>query len=465
MCATCRDAGLMATQGASSEIDPGDPFQAAKEIGLTIRQADVDWFERRTLQAREAVTETLWCEAGGHEWTLRRMPGKRPRSCPDHADSVQAPRDWAGDLANCFLIDGAWAVRLYVDAPLLRGATWRIPGPVAKGIGVEDARSLAPRSGPTIALIVRRRGTGFAGESLAESLIRANVAEGDFVFVRLSARNYELVGRRRREVLMGDGLGRLLWGCGIDPSDRDARSRPWDSVARAIGGTEPTRENVRQRLVERGNFDLVTALEEARVIRSVVDEDPAWPEGWFFTTPLASDPSQFALDNGNGRIRVAIGVSDGPSNGSALVDPTGISWKELSSVELLRLPPPEMHEQWIRWKRAEHHAVRSSLTGSTWQLEFDGSAWTLDQGETFVDLADALGSVPTNLDRQPIPPATSAQAACPRSGFAYGRLIKRALSQGLRRIESAADVGLRATFESGEYVDAPTLADLLGDPR
>jgi hypothetical protein len=55
----------------------GDPAAGNDDAAPAPRQ-------RRT--SRPAAGEqTLWCEAGGHNWTRPAQPGRKPKSCPKHA--------------------------------------------------------------------------------------------------------------------------------------------------------------------------------------------------------------------------------------------------------------------------------------------------------------------------------------------------------------------------------------------
>ena len=433
-------------------------------MGLAITPADIDWLERRAARRREKVEETLWCEAGGHEWLLPRGPGRRPRSCPLHSetDGAARPGEWPGALPDCFLIDGRWAVRLFVDAPLLRGATWRVPAAVADGLAIETERSLGPeRESLGQSLVLRGRARGLVADGLSTALQALDVMEGDFVFVRLQATSYDMIARRRREVVATDSLGKLLWGCGIEPN-QDARAQPWLAIVRAIGGGEANREALRQRLIARNNFELVAALDETRRVRAATETDqPEWPPGWEFTARLDDDESRFALTSSSGTVlRVALGVLDADADG-LITDATGVAWRELGLGETQDEEEHTPNERWIRWKRVEHHAVRAALAGESWTLTHSDGAWQLEGGGAYTDLADAFAAAAPSADATPQPPAIPLHATSPRSGFAYDRLVRRAIDRGLRTIEADPGVGLVAAFAGGERTEGYTLADLL----
>jgi len=448
-------------------IQPGEPFAAAREIGLSIAASDLEWLERRAAHRREAPDETLWCEAGSHEWVLPRIPGRRPRSCPLHSNADNSgPRiSWPGAQPDCFLIEGRWAVRIFVDAPLLRGATWRVPTTVADGLGIEAEKSLRPERNLNGSLVVRLRGNGCTGGGISDALQGLGVIEGDFVFVRLSPTSYDVIARRRREIASTDALGRLLWGCGIDPNEQDARSQPWLAVARAIGGGEADRDALRQRLAARHNFELVTALDETRGVKTAIESTQTdWPPGWEFTAALDENESRYALRNTNGMIRVAVASTDGDRDRNGLVvDRTGLAWREIASSRDAASDDAEhrSNERWVRWKRAEHNAVRAALAGVDWRLTRLDGTWYATTEDAYVDLAAALEAVPAPSAGRPRPPTTATRATSPRSGFAYDRLVRRAIDSGLNAIAANSTSGFVAVFDNGERTEAPTLADLL----
>jgi hypothetical protein len=466
ICEACRED--LPFGRSSTQIAAGDPFTAAREIGLSITDTDVAWLERRTWRPRETVEETLWCEAGAHEWVFPRIPGARPRSCPIHSkgEHPHTQKAWPGDVADCFLIDGRWATRLFVDAPLIRGATWRIPTPIANGLGIDDERSLRPGR-PILEepLLLKPPRRGNAGGSIATALRAVEAIEGDFVFVTLSPRTYDVVARRRRELVATDAIGRLLWGCGISPTDQDARSRPWHAVARAIGGPPPSRDALRERLLSRGNLDLVTALDDVRMTKTLEPTEGPWPPGWEFTAQLDPDETRFGLRNGDRELRIAVGLAEsfGETEG-LIVDLTGICWAEVDPDEGDPFELDQPNAGWIRWKRAEHHAVRASLAGASWRLLPSVDGWRLDDGSPTVDLADALDAVPTTIG-QPRAPEVPIRSPSLRSAFAYERLARRAVDSGLLHIEAVPGVGISATFENGERTEGATLPDVLAPVR
>lgn len=466
VCRPCRTVGFPTRRPPADSIQLGQPFAAAREIGHAIAQSDIDWLERRAVERHDIPQETLWCEAGAHEWLYPKIPGRRPRSCPAHATDVQGRfSDWPGNVADCFLLNGKWSVRIYVDAPLIRGSTWNVPLAIATGLQLEPERRLDPRRaelGQTLTVRARPSG-GARGGSLSTALQAVGAIEGDFLFVTLQATRYDLVARRKREVAPHDALGKLLWGCGLDPEDSDARDRPWAAVSRAIGGGNATREEVRSRLIERKNLDLLASLDGTRAPRrSTARPESDWIVGWEFTSPLTSDDSMFALENGHGTIRIALGFPDLDANDPGLlVDSTGVTWVERrQEQERLNLPAELPSERWVRWKRAEHHASCCALAGGRWRIVPVAAGWRTDDGQVFVTLVDALSSIAHESDWTAGAPAVSTHATSPRSAFAYERLVTRALNRGLAEIAANADEGLAATFPEGVHVAGPTLADL-----
>jgi hypothetical protein len=220
---------------------------------------------------------------------------------------------------------------------------------------------------------------------------------------------------------------------------------------------------LRQRLVARRNFELVTALDETRVLRVATrTERTGWPDGWEFTASLDEDESRFALTNGDGAVRLAIGVSEAVTDAKDVhIDQTGVVWKDLE----LEQPDPQgersLSQRWIQWKRAEHHAVRSALSGIAWRLTHVDGEWRLEGGAAYGDLPGALKAVPSAIDGQPQPPGVPARSSSPRNGYAYDRLVRRAIDTGLLRIEADPTTGLTATFEDGDRAEGPTLSDIL----
>jgi hypothetical protein len=312
--------------------------------------------------------------------------------------------------------------------------------------------------------VVRRRESGGArGGALRIALQFLDAVEGDFVFVTLHPSEYDLVARRRREVATDDALGQLLWGCGIDPNDAEARERPWAVVSRAVGGGESTREDVRGRLIERKNFDLVGSLDRVGGTRRPPEPaDPTWADGWEFTSPMTNDNSMFALENGNGTIRVALGFpnleSDHPG---LLVDSTGLTWVERPDQGHWELPAELPSERWVQWKRAEHHAVRCALAGERWRIVLANRGWQTEDGRAHASLTEALLSLAPANGATPPRPTTPIHGTSARSAFAYERLVTRALRRGLADIRADADGGLVATFADGGRAIGLTLTDLL----
>ena len=153
------------------------------------------------------------------------------------------------------------------------------------------------------------------------------------------------------------------------------------------------------------------ALDETRARRAVSPEtQPEWPSGWEFTAPLVDDESHFAVYNDNGAIRVALGVADSDSgDDDVLVDATGIAWKEVPAGG--EHTPVTTKERWVRWKRAEHHAVRAALSGIDWRLAQVDGAWQSDDGAAHIDLVAALAAIPVDSEAAPRPPAILPRAA------------------------------------------------------
>jgi hypothetical protein len=454
-------------------IDMGSPFAAAREIGMSITEDDLRWWEIRNPTKRETFDEILWCEPGAHEWAHPRMPGRRLRSCPDHAHlETVSGRDWPGRMPQCFLLRGKWFTRIFVTATLLRGSTWHIPTPIGDALDVETESLVLNPAHPELgqSLKINRRSSGLSGGSLATALRQVDVMEGDFAFVALNAHEYELFARRQREKVSGDALGSLLWGCGLDPTDTKTRDDFWQSLSRVLGGVGADRESIRQRLLERGNTELVTALDGIRIGAARTARDDAWGPGWELVMRLGPDERLFSLEtSGSPTIRIAIGVSTEPVEArDTTVDTTGVVWVETNTDDSSGAETPPTPSDvvlanpgWVRWKRAEHHALRTALAGTPWLLEFGSGSWHNDAA-AYVDLADALASVSATDDAtDPTPPLQPPRTECPRSGFAYDVLARRATARGLRSMRANTATGFEATFEVGNVARGAMLADVL----
>lgn len=469
VCPNCAPAGLTdANAGLDESIDMGSPFAAAREIGLRITDTDLRWLETRSTTRRTDVQEVLWCEVGAHEWRHTRLAGRPPRSCPDHSElSPSRTRDWAGATPRCFLLDAFWATRLFVNAALLRGAGWQLPPPIAAGLEITDELFLAPAR-PALGddLTVSRRASTCSVSGFPAVLRALSVMEGDFVFVTLTRITYDVTARRRRELVEGDALGRLLWGCGIDPSNEGIRADPWSAVARALGGSSPDREALRQRLIARGNVELVAALDESRPHPpSTSSQSDRWPIGWECVAPLVEDQRWYAVSSLDGAVRVALGVVSGPPPKGVVADAAGVAW--IDAVPDADDPTGSHDyseavvlgdESWVRWKRAEHNAVRASLAGNAWRFDYTGGEWRSIES-SFGTLPDALAKIAASDVPMLVPPQARSRAPSPRSGFAYERLIRHATTRGLVAIE-AAPVGISVLYSDGRTEAGVSLADV-----
>ena len=470
LCRACRRVHLPTHQSGLS-IPAGSPFEVACEIGLRVTEQDIAWWERSSRTRHGVPEEVLWCEPGAHEWLCPQARGPRPKSCPEHIHLLQGHgEDWAGALPNCFLIDTVWATRLFVNAVLLRGARWRVPGPIAANLEISKPTRLAPaRHALGQDLAVAPVATRLMAGSIGAALRALEAMEGDFVFAALSPDKYDLVPRKRRELRPGDDLGRLLWGCGIEPNDEGARGNPWAALSRALGGTIPNRQAVRQRLIERGNVELVEALDGIHFARSAGSaEETSWPAGWEFVSRLGDDTGWYSVVTAEGSARLALGVvADGSAVEGTIVDGADIAW-----VDAGQEPYHEVAERhraagivhgnqaWAAWKRAEHHARRSALTGAEWRIVHMDGQWVAANAH-HRDLRDALGAVSPDDQEPPQPPDRTIRLPCPRSAFAYERLVARAVARGLTAVEADSAAGFAAVFGEGTSVKGPALADIL----
>ena len=455
----------------------GSPLAAARELGMEVTDADLRWMEQRILAARDPVEEIQWCEAGAHEWKHLRVAGRPPRSCPEHAAVGDTSAEWPGLAASCFLVGAAWATRLFVTGSLLRGSRWRLPLPLCHLVDVEGELRIPPSHqhlGQDLVL-TSSNGTCTVG-GIAQALRALDVAEGDFVFVGVAPSRWSAKARRRLELRGVDALGKLLWACGMDPHDDEARREPWRAVGRALGGVAADRESVRERLVHRGNSDLVQELDAARPDREsdeATNAGTGWRADWQYASALVGDETRFALRSPGGAVRACLGVS---TDGTAHVEGTFMGAGNLVWVDLdglgddedlphVRTPPVGMvvtalRPDWVRWMRMEHRARGAGIFGVPWTLGVEDRRWTYT-ATPHADLLEALAVLPPATDQigrvrgRVVTPY-------PRSAFAFTRLAQRAVSKGLLSL-AGGELGLTATFADGTAVTGLSLSDIL-DP-
>ena len=180
-----------------------------------------------------------------------RRPANRPY---EPKTNLEATRD-------CFVVNGAWALRMQVNQDVLRGSGRQIPEAFALYLGIH------PLKVETLRAPVRDIHASWqqypAIGSIRLNILDMGLSDGDYVFLRRSKDgSIELVGLPALEAAdrTDETLLRLLVGA-IDPAD----SRPWPYVvAEALGfglATTPSIEYLKRRLRDRGQDDLLAAIE------------------------------------------------------------------------------------------------------------------------------------------------------------------------------------------------------------
>ena len=434
-----------------------------------------------------ANEQELWCEFGNHHWTRPPSRGRPPRSCPHHTAAVDSPSmrprtrgpggRWLGELRTCFLLEDGWAFRFEVNRFHLKGraGSWRPPLAFAEALGIADDESVffeaAEPSGSEEVALSRTRGSCLGGP-IDGALHALGAAEGDIGFFSVRSGSYTHRLRRRSE-LTDDALGRLLWACGLDPSDETARSAPWPRLTRALGGSGTSREDCRLALLRRGDEALLALLEELdRGVTRALSQP--WPEGWAARMAMSHDPSTLSLLGTDGSVRVALGVLDTsgqPPRGFTVSD-GGLVWMhhhvavepdELAAV--LREAPrglvPGAHKlNWVRWLRAEHAARRAALFGTGWEIRRIHQAWSIG-AEPHPDLASALETTAVETDDVPPAPAAAPARPYPRSAVAFSRALDDAARQGLESLRGHQFHGFVATYSTGRELTGASLMDVL----
>jgi hypothetical protein len=428
------------------------------------------------------ATVELWCEAGQHHWQHPSRAGRYPTSCPGHQQtilpttvSVTGRRKWIGDLRTCFLHDVGWVFRLEVNRFQLRGREgWRLPLAFADYVGLGDFEHRVLRPGQTNLsheIWIERRFTACVAGPIDGPLRSLGAASGDLIFFHIRGDNYTMSLRRQDELHDDGPLKKLLWSCGLNPTDPELISEPWVRLARALGGSGTGRDEVRHRLETRGDDSLLGLLEEtSRGATGYADDArSAWPEGWQYRLPAADLTSFPALRGRDQSIRFALGVLDAtnrPPRELVLAD-GNILWLQQSPIadpddllEMLRVPPrglvPTAHrEGWARVLRAEHAARRRALAGHEWAVAVSESQWEIG-GRSYGSLVDALESLADPEDELVPAPSKGVQNPYPRSAVALRRFADEAVQAGLKTIVADPAFGFRA-----EYIDRDRTAAAL----
>ncbi len=183
---------------------------------------------------------------------VRRRPSDQPYE-PD--SNLEATKD-------CFVINGAWALRVPVDRDLLRGSGRQIPEAFALHLGIQ------PLASGYLEGSVRNIRTSWQQYPTIGS-IRLNVLdlgleEGDFVFLRRSTGSrIDFLGLRAVDLSAASDEGEICMLVGdVEPNN----SRPWPLVVgEALGfgsAAALTAGFLKSRLSARGQADVLSAVED-----------------------------------------------------------------------------------------------------------------------------------------------------------------------------------------------------------
>ena len=386
---------------------------------------------------------------------------------------------WIGDLSTCFLLEDGWAFRVKVNRFQLKGKPgWQMPVSVGEALALDHGQRVALRcsnEGIDHTLVLERRADALVGSEIDLALRRLSCQENDLAFFAFRPDCYRVVVRHQHEHDPQDPLGSLLWHCGLDPHDDEIRARPWQRLARAIGGTGNTPDAVEERLRARGDKRLAALLTEAAAQGRTGNGLSIWPPFWQFVLPDQDDGDRFVLQRPDGWIRTALGVLDGSAQPprDLTLGEGGTIWLTLSPADdlglvdaLLESPPAGLvpsaaRPSWVRWMRADHAARRAALLGTAWCVERGTHGWRLDGAEDR-PLEDALLSLRASEQKMVSrPPRSRVQSAYPRNGLAFAAAVRRACTDGLVALFAADETGYRAMFADGRAVEGVSLVDVL----
>ncbi len=377
-------------------------------------------------------------------------------------------RQWVGDLGNCFLHNEGWALRLYVDDDLLSGGSWEVPFSLADATGIRPGVWQIPwREDASVRLTITRDELRCTGSSLEQALFALNARRQDRVFVALHTSWFGLTHQRSANP-DGDPLDELFIAAGINR--RGTESNWWRALSRALGGpSDGGRNEVEERLRERGDQVALGLLH--RIRQSVSPPASEWPDSWEYVSELDSNESRFAVRSCDGTIRVAAGTA---IRGTALpwtsiIDNRGLVWvdnelgkptvESLAGINGFVLSAQE--PTWVRWARAEHHARQASLSGIEWVLERRGDRWFF--GKHLVpDLLEGLEAVPA-ASSDPILRASKQSAPFPSNAFAFRRIARLLIRDGLAALRSDNELGFIAHFDGSPSRRGVGLAELVSD--
>ena len=176
-------------------------------------------------------------------------------------DEAYVPDEPLELTRGCFVVDGAWAWRTPVHYDLLRGSGLAIPEPFAVHLGLRPGQKGSLRSPiKSIALTWPSQNPSVGSLRLVAETLGAR--EGDFIFVRRpDPASLDFVVVPQAETEADDPARRLLAKVGAPHASGD----PLVAVAIALGlgvAVQPERRDIRARLMERNEPDLVEMLDE-----------------------------------------------------------------------------------------------------------------------------------------------------------------------------------------------------------
>ena len=442
----------------------------------TAREWPRSCWEHRPSPLAAYAEQQLWCEAGQHPWTQPAGTRQRPRNCPEHANSeARMTTRWLGDLRTCFLLEDGWAFRQEVSRFLLDGrGGWRIPIAFAQHVGLADGEDREIRlQGSEQTLTLIRRAGHCSGSPIGGPLNELHADDGDLLFLQVRGARGSLLLRRRSELSEADALSQLLWYCGLDPTDEAVQREPWPRLGRVLGGSAAGREEVRHRLMRRGDEKLLALLEQSHSFsRRGRADDTSWP----YTGQLAHDTAgMLVVEGSDGRRRVLLGVLDAsnqPPRELVLTD-GGLLWTEDTGsgppidrylgAPPLGLVPAARRSGWRRWLRAEHRLRLAALSGVDWRVKRRQERWTVQNGTAAASLIDALEIAVDDVAAADRPPVSRVRTPYPRTTGAFRGLVEDAIDQGLRSLTADPESGLRAEYSDAE-VPAASLHECLTLP-
>jgi hypothetical protein len=336
------------------------------------------------------------------------------------------------------------------------------------GMEPEHTRSLLPLSPDLGARVeVTRSGGSCLVGTIAEPLRRLGAHEGDVGFFCFQEARYAIVLRTWDELDGADEIGQLLWRCGLDPADPGIRGNVWGRLARTLGGSKSTRDEVRRRLEERRDPDLLALLDDVGIVASRGAQ--TWPAGWQYVLPDAEQGDALAVLGARDRIRRVVGVVDvsGQPGEELIVTDGGLAWIEAerdeSAADVLMvrgLIPAARKRSWTRWLRAEHALRLTGLGGQEFWASREGSRWR-SGGVSAESLLEALERVPRPAGAASQGPAESVKRPYPRAALPFDRVARDAENRDVLAIGADERSGIRAVYGDGREVSGSSLLDVL----